>query len=183
MYGHGGGFIYSLSGRLDPESSSHAPPIQICEVKCRCRVVADGNNRVGLILGKNPKAPLADTAIRFPPASDAAALLISSPPIGCTLDVPFFKRRTWRKPVFEIDLIPPQRAELRRSQPTPICNEDHRRVAVAISPAPPRTLNELFHLLDHEAFAWPALCIEKSPQGFRPACGVRRTPALPAFRR
>ena len=60
MYGHGGRFICTLSGRFDPEKYSHAPPIQICEMKCVCWVVADGNNRIGLILRKNPEATLAD---------------------------------------------------------------------------------------------------------------------------
>ncbi len=60
MYGHEGSFICNLSGRFDPEKYSHAPPIQICEMKCGCWVVADGNNRVGLILRKNPEATLAD---------------------------------------------------------------------------------------------------------------------------
>ena len=60
MYGHEGRFICTLSGRFDPEKYSHAPPIQICELKCGCWVVADGNNRVGLILRKNPEATLAE---------------------------------------------------------------------------------------------------------------------------
>jgi len=60
MYGHGGRFICTLSGRFDPEKYSHAPPIQICEMKCGCWVVADGNSRVGLILRKNFEATLAD---------------------------------------------------------------------------------------------------------------------------
>ena len=60
MYGHEGRFICNLSGRFDPEKYSHAPPIQICEMKCGCWVVADGNNRVGLILRKNSEATLAD---------------------------------------------------------------------------------------------------------------------------
>ena len=60
MCGHGGRFISSLSGRFDPEKYPHAPPIQICEMKCGCWVVADGNSRVGLILRKNPEATLAD---------------------------------------------------------------------------------------------------------------------------
>jgi hypothetical protein len=60
MYGHWGRFICHLSGRFDPEKYSHAPPIQICEMKCGCWIVADGNNRVGLILKKNPEATFAD---------------------------------------------------------------------------------------------------------------------------
>ena len=60
MYGHGDRFICHLSGRFDTEKYSDAPPIQICEMKCGCWVVADGNNRVGLILRKNPEATLAD---------------------------------------------------------------------------------------------------------------------------
>ena len=46
MYGHGSKFMCSLSGRFDPEKYSDAPPIQICEMKCGCWVVADGNNRI-----------------------------------------------------------------------------------------------------------------------------------------
>ena len=60
MYGHEGRFICSLSGRFDPEKYFDAPPIQFCEMKCGCWVVADGNNRIGLILRKNPDATLAD---------------------------------------------------------------------------------------------------------------------------
>jgi hypothetical protein len=60
MYGHEGRFICNLSGRFDPEKYSQAPPIQICEMKCGCWVVADGNNRIGLILRKHPEATLAD---------------------------------------------------------------------------------------------------------------------------
>jgi hypothetical protein len=60
MYGHGDKFMCSLSGRFDPEKYSGAPPIQICEMKCGCWIVADGNNRVGLILKKNPEATIAD---------------------------------------------------------------------------------------------------------------------------
>src|SRR5262249_25047179 len=60
MYGHGSKFMCSLSGRFDPEKYPDAPPIQICEMKCGCWIVADGNNRVGLILKKNSKATIAD---------------------------------------------------------------------------------------------------------------------------
>jgi hypothetical protein len=60
MYGHGDKFLCSLSGRFDPEKFPDAPPIQICEMKCGCWIVADGNNRVGLILKKNPEATIAD---------------------------------------------------------------------------------------------------------------------------
>jgi predicted RNase H-like HicB family nuclease len=60
MYGHGSKFMCSLSGRFDAKKYSGAPPIQICEMKCGCWIVADGNNRVGLILKKNPEATIAD---------------------------------------------------------------------------------------------------------------------------
>jgi hypothetical protein len=60
MYGHGSKFMCSLSGRFNPEKYPDAPPIQICEMKCGCWIVADGNNRVGLILKKNPEATIAD---------------------------------------------------------------------------------------------------------------------------
>src|SRR5258708_4600465 len=65
MYGHGDKFICHLSGRFDPEKYSDAPPIQICEMKCGCWIVADGNNRVGLILRKNPEATITDIPTRF----------------------------------------------------------------------------------------------------------------------
>jgi hypothetical protein len=65
MYGHGAKFMCSLSGRFDPEKYSDAPPIQICEMKCGCWIVADGNNRVGLILRKNPEATIADIPERL----------------------------------------------------------------------------------------------------------------------
>jgi len=65
MYGHGSKFMCSLSGRFDPEKYPDAPPIQICEMKCGCWIVADGNNRVGLILKKNPEATIADIPERL----------------------------------------------------------------------------------------------------------------------
>ena len=65
MYGHGSKFMCSLSGRFDPKKYSGAPPIQICEMKCGCWIVADGNNRVGLILKKNPEATIADIPERL----------------------------------------------------------------------------------------------------------------------
>jgi hypothetical protein len=65
MYGHGSKFMCSLSGRFDPEKFPDAPPIQICEMKCGCWIVADGNNRVGLILKKNPEATIADIPERL----------------------------------------------------------------------------------------------------------------------
>jgi hypothetical protein len=65
MYGHGSKFMCSLSGRFDPEKYPDAPPIQICEMKCGCWIVADGNNRVGLILKKNPEATIADITERL----------------------------------------------------------------------------------------------------------------------
>ena len=65
MYGHGSKFMCSLSGRFDPTKYSDAPPIQICEMKCGCWIVADGNNRVGLILRKNPEATIEDIPERL----------------------------------------------------------------------------------------------------------------------
>ena len=60
MYGHNGEFRCHLSGRFDPDKYTRSPPIQICEMECGCWIVADGNNRVGLILRRNPEATLAD---------------------------------------------------------------------------------------------------------------------------
>ncbi len=60
MYGHEGKFICHLSGRFDPQKYPGAPPIQICQMKCGCWIVGDGNNRVGLMLRKNPEAAIAD---------------------------------------------------------------------------------------------------------------------------
>jgi hypothetical protein len=65
MYGHGSKFICFLSGRFNPEKYSDAPPIQICEMKCGCWIVADGNNRVGLILKKNPEPTIAEIPERL----------------------------------------------------------------------------------------------------------------------
>ena len=65
MYGHGSEFMCSLSGRFSHEKYPYAPPIQICEMKCGCWIVADGNNRVGLILKKNPEATIADIPERL----------------------------------------------------------------------------------------------------------------------
>ena len=64
------------------------------------------------------------------------------------------------EPAFPIDLIPPERAQLRRPQPAPVCDEDHRRVAAPVSAARPRAFDELPHFLDGEVFAWPALRIQ-----------------------
>jgi hypothetical protein len=61
-------------------------------------------------------------------------------------------------------------------------DEDHRRVAVTVSPARARTLDELLHFLDGEILTWPALGIEKPPRGYCPENDVRHTPALPIFR-
>lgn len=60
MYGHGDKYMQSLSGEFEPSKFPNAPAIQVCELKCKCWVVADGNNRVGLILRNNPDATLAD---------------------------------------------------------------------------------------------------------------------------
>ena len=65
MYGHEGKFMCCLSGHFDPEKYPNAPPIQICEMKCGCWIVVDGNNRVGLILRKNPEATIADIPKSF----------------------------------------------------------------------------------------------------------------------
>jgi hypothetical protein len=65
MYGHGFNFVCSLSGLFDPEKYSDAPPIQICEMKCGCWIVTDGNNRIGILLKKNPEATIADIPKRL----------------------------------------------------------------------------------------------------------------------
>lgn len=65
MYGHEGKFMCRLSGHFDPEKYPDAPLIQICEMKCGCWIVVDGNNRVGLILRKNPEATIADIPKNF----------------------------------------------------------------------------------------------------------------------
>ena len=60
MYGHGAQYIQSLRGPFAPEQHPSASPIQIGELECGCWVVADGNNRIGLILKRYPGATLAD---------------------------------------------------------------------------------------------------------------------------
>ena len=65
MYGHEGNFICHLSGRYSPDKYLPSPSIQICEMDCGCWVVADGNNRIGLILRKNPDATIGDIPDRL----------------------------------------------------------------------------------------------------------------------
>jgi len=60
MYGHPGKYVRSLQGSFRPEKYSSAPKIQICQLKCGCWIIADGNNRIGLLLKKNPTATIAD---------------------------------------------------------------------------------------------------------------------------
>jgi len=60
MYGHGDKFMCLLSGQVNFDKYPDAPPIQICEMKCGCWIVVDGNNRIGLILKANPEASIAD---------------------------------------------------------------------------------------------------------------------------
>jgi hypothetical protein len=60
MYGHPGNFIQRLRGSFAPENNPSAPKIQICQLKCGCWIIADGNNRLGLLLKKNPNATISD---------------------------------------------------------------------------------------------------------------------------
>ena len=86
------------------------------------------------------------------------------------------------EPALMIDLIPAERAQLRRPQPVPVRDEDHRRVAVPVSPARARALDELPHFFGGEIFAWPTLRIQKPPRGHCPIYGARSGLALAAFR-
>ncbi len=60
MYGHPGNFVQRLRGSFAPESHSSAPKIQICQLKCGCWIIADGNSRLGLLLKENPSATISD---------------------------------------------------------------------------------------------------------------------------
>lgn len=60
MYGHPGNFIQRLRGSFAPENNPSAPKIQICQLKCGCWIIADGNSRLGLLLKKNPNATISD---------------------------------------------------------------------------------------------------------------------------
>lgn len=60
IYGHPGKYVQSLHGSFVPEKYPSAPKIQICQLKCGCWIIADGNNRIGLFLKKNPNATIAD---------------------------------------------------------------------------------------------------------------------------
>jgi hypothetical protein len=60
MYGHGDKFMCTLSGQVNFDKYRDAPPIQICEMKCGCWIVVDGNNRIGLILKATPDARISD---------------------------------------------------------------------------------------------------------------------------
>ena len=79
IYGHGSEFMCSLSGRFSHEKYPDAPPIQICEMKCGCWIVADGNNRVGLILKKNPEATIGDIPERLLATAPLIARLRAPP--------------------------------------------------------------------------------------------------------
>lgn len=60
LYGHGDKFMLCLRGKFEPAEYPEAPAIQVCELKCGCWIVGDGNNRVGLIMKRNPDATIAD---------------------------------------------------------------------------------------------------------------------------
>jgi hypothetical protein len=86
-----------------------------------------------------------------------------------------------QKPALQIDLIPPERTQLRTPQPMPVRHQDHRRIAVPVTPAQARTLDEFRHFLDGQVFAWPALRIRKPARRYCPIYGVRPSLALTAF--
>lgn len=65
IYGHPGKYVQSLHGSFVPEKYPSAPKIQICQLKCGCWIIADGNNRIGLLLKKNPNATIADLPSRL----------------------------------------------------------------------------------------------------------------------
>ncbi len=65
MYGHGEKLICFLSGSFDPDRFPDAPPIQLSELKCGCWIVVDGNDRVSLILKKNPETTIVDIPKNF----------------------------------------------------------------------------------------------------------------------
>ena len=82
----------------------------------------------------------------------------------------------------QIDLILPECAQLRRPQPKPVRDENHRCVAAPLSPAQPRAFDELPHFLDGEILAWPALCIQKPPRGRCPIYDILGGSTLAALR-
>jgi len=53
----------------------------------------------------------------------------------------------------EIDLVPPQRAQLTSAQTVPVSNQDDRRVAVPVAPAIARAIHQQPNFLDSEVFA------------------------------
>ena len=60
LYGHPGKYIQTLKSPFNPTKYPLAPKIQICQLECGCWIVADGNNRIGLVLNQNPNATIAD---------------------------------------------------------------------------------------------------------------------------
>jgi hypothetical protein len=86
------------------------------------------------------------------------------------------------EPALRIDLIPAERAQLRRPQPVLVRDEDHRRVAAPMPPAHSRAFDELPHFLDGEIFARPALRIQEPPRGRCPVYSVRSRLPLAPFR-
>src|ERR1700683_4719652 len=68
----------------------------------------------------------------------------------------------------EIDLLPTQRAQLRRAQPMPVRYKDHCRIAMTVAPAIARGVDQPLDFLDCEIFALPALAVWRQPPGYCP---------------
>ena|SRR5712691_4503006 len=58
------------------------------------------------------------------------------------------------EPVRQVDLIPAQRAQLGWSKPVPICDENHRRVAVPVPPVLARRFPEQLDFLGCQVRGW-----------------------------
>ncbi len=81
------------------------------------------------------------------------------------------------EPMRQVDLIPAQRAQLSRPQPMPVCDEDHRCVAVPIASALARRLPEQLDFLGCQVLARPTSRVELPPRRDCPIFGVwRRSP-------
>jgi hypothetical protein len=77
----------------------------------------------------------------------------------------------------QIDLIPAQRAQLCRPQAMPVCDEDHRCVAVPIPPALARSLPEQLDFLGCQVFARPTSSVDLPPWRNCPIFDVWQRPA------
>jgi hypothetical protein len=86
-----------------------------------------------------------------------------------------------QEPACEINPIPAQRPQLGSAPPMSICDQDHRRVAMAAASAIAGTRQQQLDFLDSEVLAWPALRVEHSSGRYCPVFDGWRPPPRGRF--